>query len=188
MLCVLYTERFLLGFVGTVAFKYLVPIACGLYLLGYLMRRDGIRQLSVKIAIIGVTLFFAIPASLAISDSVYESYESSINSTILAAEQLSDGTEAIAESKGDQNLIQRILATVSDTATNIKDWVSSTLNSFVRTLAILLVTDCLIPLLGLLFIIWVVKLVTGVDLNKSIKNLTACDCNNASTPAPGSAP
>ena len=43
--------------------------------------------------------------------------------------------------------------------------VENVLNNFIEALAILLVTSCLIPLLVLIFFVWLVKMLLGLNID-----------------------
>ena len=53
---------------------------------------------------------------------------------------------------------------VSSAATAAVDKLKHVLNDFLEALAVMLVTSCLIPVLVLVFFVWLVKLFLGVDL------------------------
>ena len=41
-------------------------------------------------------------------------------------------------------------------------------NRFVETIAVLIVTSCVIPVITLIFFIWLIKVITGVNLREAI--------------------
>ena len=51
------------------------------------VRKEVFRNLAIKLAVFGVILFAAIPASIQVSDLIYDSYQSSIAQTIETADQ-----------------------------------------------------------------------------------------------------
>ena len=53
---------------------------------------------------------------------------------------------------------------VEDTVTGAKVNLENTLNRFIEAIAVMLVTSCVIPILVLLFFVWLVKLVLGVNI------------------------
>ena len=61
-------------------------------------------------------------------------------------------------------MIQSILDRLSETTTSLTDKAVDAVNRFVETLAVMIVTSCVIPILVLLFFLWVIKQLTGVDL------------------------
>ena len=163
ILCVLYSEKYLLTIIGFGTFKILVPIACLLTILGLFYNPRLLRRIAAKLAIIGLALYFVIPLSLKVSDMIYDAYRLSIDSTISAAEELSEETADLADAADDKNVINAILNRLSETADSLTDKAANILNRFVETLAVMIVTSCVIPILVLLFFFWVIKQLTGVD-------------------------
>ena len=163
ILCILYSEKYLLTIIGFGTFKILVPIACLLTILGLFYNPRLLRRIAAKLAIIGLALYFVIPLSLKVSDMIYDAYRLSIDSTISAAEELSEETADLADAADDNNVINAILNRLSETADSLTDKAANILNRFVETLAVMIVTSCVIPILVLLFFFWVIKQLTGVD-------------------------
>ena len=125
------------------------------------------KRLAVKLAVIGLAFYFVIPLSIRVSDMIYGAYRDSIDSTITSAEALSDETAALADAAEDKNIISSILSRLSETADSLTDKAANILNRFVETLAVMIVTSCVIPILVLLFFLWLIKLLTGIDLSAS---------------------
>ena len=122
-----------------------------------------LKRLAVKFAIIGLAFYLVIPMSIRVSDMIYNAYRESIDTTISSAEALSDQTAALADAAEDKNVINSILSRLSETAE-----AANILNRFVETLAVMIVTSCIIPILVLIFFLWLIKLLTGIDLSGSL--------------------
>ena len=170
ILCVLYTEKYLLTILGAAAFRILIPCAC--VLAGVSLFRPEprpLRPLAVKLAVIALALFLVIPASLRISDLIYRAYDASIQSTVDAAEDLTEKTAPLAEAEEDKGLIASVLDRIRETAGTLTDKAADTLNRFVETMAVMIVTSCVIPLLVIVFFLWVIKQLTGLDLSARLR-------------------
>lgn len=164
ILCVLYAEKYLLTILGSAVFKYIVPIACFLYALCYIRKFEGVKAILIKIAIVSLALYCVIPLSVHVSNLIYDTYQASIDSTISEAEDLVDETAAISEAGEDQNAIQQVLNFFSDSTTGVIDRAGEILNSFIESLAVMIVTSCLIPLLVLVFSLWMINQVLGTQI------------------------
>ena len=105
-----------------------------------------------------------IPVSLKLSDTIYDRYQDSINETILSAEELTETTDELVQAQEDQGLIEKVLGKIKETTGSLTDRAAETLNRFVEAVAVMIVTSCVIPILVLLFFVWVIKQLTGVDL------------------------
>ncbi|MBO7405073.1 MAG: hypothetical protein J6V24_08940, partial [Clostridia bacterium] len=118
VLSVLYTEKALLTLLGAAAFKILVPVACALGILGVWFWGKG-RLLARKLALFALAIAIAIPASLLISDKIYDNYPARINETLDSSEELNEQTAPLAEADEDASIISTILNRLSETATSL---------------------------------------------------------------------
>ena len=163
ILCVLYTEKYLVTILGAAVFRIVIPICCVLFGVGMFRRPKVLYPLAAKLAVIALALYFVIPLSLRLSDMVYRSYEATVQETISSAQDLTQKTAPLSEANEDQGLIASALERIKETAGTLTDKAAATLNRFVETLAVMIVTSCVIPLLVLFFFLWVVKQLTGYD-------------------------
>ena len=130
------------------------------------------NKLGVKIFIFGLAIYAVIPVSVHVSKMIYSTYQESIDATIDEANDLADESEASKDddkdskkSKGSESsfidkakdAVNSVKNTLSVTANSVKNMV----NKFIDGLAVLIVTTCLIPVLVIVFFIWLVKLVLG---------------------------
>lgn len=165
ILCVLYAEKYLLSIIGLAAFRVLIPVACGLGLISLYWRphKFQLRQLAFRFTAFALAVYLAVPAGIWVSDSIYDTYRSSINETISAAQDFADDTSELTQTE-DQGLISRILNGLSETITSMFNKVSNIVNRFVEAVAVMIVTSCVIPMLVLLFFLWLVRMLTGIDV------------------------
>lgn len=164
ILCVLYSEKYLLTIIGAATFKILIPCACGLFLIGLIWNPRVMQRLGLKIGLFGLAIFVAIPLSIQVSDMIYDTYRDSINQTITEAEAFSEETAELAEAE-EEGLIASILSKLSETASSLSDRAADIMNHFVESLAVMIVTSCVIPVLVLLFFLWLIKMLTGIDIS-----------------------
>ena len=164
ILCVLYAEKYLLSILGSGVFKYIIPIACILYPIGFFRDLEGIKPILKKIAIVSLALYFVIPLSVHISDRIYDTYQASIDTTITAAEDLAEDATLAGSTAEDQNAIQRIWGYLSESASSFAERGAEILNRFIESLAVMIVTSCVIPLLVLFFSLWIINQVFGFSI------------------------
>lgn len=164
ILCVLYAEKYLLTIIPYGVFKGLIPLTCALFIAGRIWNPRLLDKQGFKLLLIGIALLLVIPLSVRTSDMIYNTYKESIDSTLASAEALTDETTELSEAQQDSNVLNRLLNRLSETTGGMVEKASSILNRFVETLAVMIVTSCLIPILVLLFFFWVIKQLTGVDL------------------------
>ena len=164
ILCVLYAEKYLLTILGSGVFRYIIPVACVLYPLGFFGHLEGIRPIMKKIAIVSLALYFVIPLSVHVSDLIYDTYQASIDSTISAAEELAEDANQLEQDEENQNAIQRVWSALTDSAANLADRGAEILNRFIESLAVMIVTSCIIPILVLVFSLWIINQIFGISI------------------------
>ena len=96
VLCAIYLEKYLVTITGYVAFTYLIPIACGLWILNLAFENATVRKLAAKLAVFGIAIFLVVPASVKISDLIGDTYQAQIEATIEDAKN----TQSILENSG----------------------------------------------------------------------------------------
>ena len=186
ILCVLYAEKYLLTILGSAVFRYILPAVCVVYILSFFRRFEGIRPILQKIAAVSLALFLAIPLSIHISDTIYRTYQSSIDSTISAAEDLAEDGALLSEAGDDQNAIQKVLDFLSESTTDIAERGGEILNRFIESLAVMIVTSCLIPILVLAFFLWMINQILGVNISIRMPRRRLSGKNNLPTTLTGS--
>lgn len=82
VLCAIYLEKYLVTITGYVAFTYLIPIACGLWMLNLIFANATVRKLAAKLAVFGLAISLVVPASVKISDLIGDTYQAQIEATI----------------------------------------------------------------------------------------------------------
>ena len=166
VLCVLYSEKFLLTVVGAATFRILFPAACVLLIAALFRQESLLRRLAFKFLVCGVILYLAVPMCIRVSDLIYRSCEDSITGTIAQTEALTDETDefSLVEAGEEETVLERL----SETVGSLADKAAKILNRFVETLAVFIVTACIIPVLTLLFFLWVIKILAGIGAGQPI--------------------
>ncbi len=155
VLCAIYLEKYMLTLAGYGVFKVLIPAICILFIVNVFRKSETCERLMKKIGIFSLALVLVVPVSVKVSDFIQKTYEESINETIFSAKELSDELE----DEEDKSLWDRI----TDGATSAVKKVEQSLNQFVEALAVLIVTSCIIPILVLVFFVWLMKMLLGMD-------------------------
>ena len=159
VLCAIYLEKYLVTITGYAAFYFLVPVGCLLYILHLWAKSEFRRQLAIRLVVLGFAIALIIPTSVKVSDMIQDTYDESIEATIETAKET---TEALEESTSGKSgsFISSITQSVSDAAQNLEQ----VLNNFMEALAVMLVTSCVIPVIVLLFFVWLIKLIFGINI------------------------
>ena len=174
ILCAILLEKMLIAVVGYLSFTFIIPFACFLGISYLYIKKDVLRNLAIKLAIFGIILFTAIPASIQVSDLIYDSYQASIEQTFETAKQ---NKEYIEEKKKDlsaedKNWMEKVGDYLSDFTSKIGNDISAmvkkgegTLIAFLDAIAVLIITSCVIPIVVILIFAWIIKILFTFDSN-----------------------
>ena len=169
VLSAIYLEKYLVTITGFAAFKLLIPLACGAGIVAVLFRNHVAKQIAAKLAVFGFAIVMIIPASVEISNLIEDTYNSSIQSTIDLALETTEEIEAdselsAAKQEEEKGIFSNLISKVTETVSVATDKVENVLNHYLEALAVLLVTSCVIPVLVLVFFVWLVKIILGVNI------------------------
>ncbi len=177
VLCALYLEKFLISVTGVMSFQWLIPIACGIYVAGFLAKRGTVKKAAVKILCFALAVFLIIPAGSMVSDLIREQYGKTIEETIQSAENCAGQMEeSVKENDPNSDAgnglsqildnLQRAGDTIAKGTSEFMRYLEKLVSSFIEAIAVMIVTSCVIPLLVVLCFVWIFKLIFGVDLGK----------------------
>lgn len=165
---ILLAEKYLLTVIALFTFRLFVPAALVSFIPSIRRNYAFIPQIAMKIATIGLALWIVIPTSMFISDLVYDTYKVSFDETIASVSLLEEAEEAESE---EENVFSSMwgkvtdtVSSITDTVTHIPDKVTAIANNFIQSVAVMIVTTCIIPMLVLIFALSVVKIIFGVTI------------------------
>lgn len=191
----IYLEKYLLTILGALTFRWLIPAAMIAIALYFGIRRDFFWKLGVKVLIFGLAVYAVIPVSVHVSQLIYNTYQESIDTTLAETENLISQTEENAQcstesdqNSGDEGFFAGLVDKAKDTIEQAKDTASIAteqfkymLNKFIDGLAVLIVTTCLIPILVMVFFVWIVKMILGTAITQPaamVPGITKKDSGN----------
>ncbi len=151
ILCVLYAEKYLLMLIAGAVFKIMIPAACAVGIFAFARKSWTAGRIALKVVLVAFALAVTIPFSIMVSNKIDDRYSEVVSVTVEESENFSSGAGTLFE-RG-ENLGQKA---------------SRVLNRYVESAAVMIVTSCLIPLLVLLFFVWLIKTITGIDLKEKI--------------------
>lgn len=150
----LYLEKFLIGISGYIAFSFLVPIACFLLGITILTGKKDFSRMALKVATLGIIIYAIVPLSIKVSDLVYETQVDKVNNTIEEYNNLE------IEGDSESGLFNEITSITTETV----EKTTSFIDGLMESLAVMIVTSCLIPLLVFVFLVWLVKTVFTANI------------------------
>lgn len=176
ILVAILLEKMLISVVGYVSFTYIIPFACFIGILYMYTKKELLLSIAIKMAIFGIVLFLAIPASLQISNLIVESYQDRLNQTLETVEKNKEyieenNNELSTEDKSWMNKVGDYAAQITSNIENkLSEMVSKgedTLAAFLNAIAILIVTSCVIPIVVILIFGGIIKILFGFEIKMS---------------------
>ena len=166
VLAAIYFEKWMVTVSGFIAFKLFIP-ACLLLLAYLLFRPNSVAKLiAMKVIAFSVIIFLIVPVSVQLSNLIDDSYEESMKVTVEEAEQRSKEIHDNVDTDTG-NVIKDFWNTVKGGISGQIEKYKNLLSNFVQAIAVLMVTSVAIPIAVLMFAVWLLKLIAGVDVNGS---------------------
>lgn len=162
VVCVIYLEKFLLTTTGFVSFSILVPLACLLFGINLFRPGEALRGWAVKVMVFALLLFAMVPTGVTITNLVQETFQESIDQTFATAEQFSEEVEDAKEQ--DSNALVQFFEGIGESVVKLFDMAKNVLSTLTDAIAVLLITTCAIPLLTLMFFIWIIRILFGLQI------------------------
>lgn len=179
VLAVIYLEKYLLTIFGLATFALIVPICCALALVwvwcsGRRPLAAACGRLACKFVALGVVLMLTVPVSVQVTNMIDQTYTESLSIVEKAQTTEDESKEEEADGGFDP------LKWLSDTAGAIQSGIESVttgmldqVNNLIEGLAVMIVTSCLIPIVVLVFFLWMAKLILGINIDAPMNALKA---------------
>lgn len=189
VLGMIYLEKYLLTILGTAAFGLLIPAACVLLALAVAFYRRSYSsaawaRIAVKLILLGVVLVATVPTSVGITNQIDAIFDESVaiseaqdnaasEETAQAPAEQDQGFDPIAFIQGIPSAIASIPETVANGVTSVSEEICNQVNRLIEQFAVMIVTSCVIPILVLLFFLWMANLLLGIDVSAPVGALKA---------------
>ena len=156
ILSALYLEKFLITISGYITFSVLIPLALIIVAAVIISGNKRFLSLAGKLAIIGVIIYLIVPASTMLSDKIYQTQEDTVAQTIEEYNNL--------DIAGDSD--SGIIGEITTITTNTIDKVTNFISDLTESLAVMIVTACIVPVLVFVLLVWIMKVMfyTGGNL------------------------
>ena len=162
VLAALFLEKYLIAIFSAAALGLAFPIAAlfGIAVVWQWGRSPWVKiplGIGAKLAVLGAVLLLAIPTSSWVTNRIDATYQTSMQEAEKSDEKQNEG--------GILGFFQDAIDTVMGGISSAVEGAQESLNQFIESLAVMLVTSCLIPILVLLFYFWVAKILLGVNID-----------------------
>ena len=158
----IFLEKYLLTILGAASCYILIPLGCSALLINCFFPKSMWQSIGIKLIALAAALLLTIPTSVWVSDQINDTYSASIEITVQSASAVSDNLigEMAGESEGSTTVIDEAKAILDDVTSSVAAVIQqfkNVLNRFIEATAVMIVTTCLIPIIVVLFFVWVVK-------------------------------
>ena len=168
ILIVLFLEKILIQYGVKLAFAILIPWACIAGGLAIITNKKFLTAFAVRLCVLGLTIAFVVPCSTHIADYVAADLTTYVEATIQetedGADKITQATEGGDESKTIfeklSDLFQVAIDGISDLMLHLKNNIRRCMNS----IAILILTNCLMPVLTFAALKWILKELFSIAL------------------------
>lgn len=167
ILSVVFLEKYLLTIFGFAVCYILIPVGCGALLINCFFPRRFLQSLGPKLIALSAALLLVIPTSVWACEQVNEIYRASIEITVESANAVSDSLTGEMSDGENTTVIDEaktILDSLSGSVAGVIDQFRNILNRFIEATAVMIVTNCIIPILVILVFAWIVKTLFSVPI------------------------
>lgn len=169
ILSVIYLEKYLLTILAAAACYLLIPAGCSSLLVNCFFPSSVLKSIGTKLIIFGAAVLLIIPTSVWVSDQINAIYSESIAITVESASAVSENLIGEVAEDGAENTTvideaKALLGDLSGSVAGVVEQFKNLLNRFIEATAVMIVTTCLIPLLVIVFFVWIVKTLFNVQI------------------------
>ena len=181
VICVLVLEKSLLTVFGSVSCYLLFPVACAFSLAFILKRNKTLLAWAIKLAVLGLALLTIVPASMRISDYIYE-----VNQITIQQEEETETESIEPEASDSQNedlpWYNKLWDTVTGAVQNVADAITDVgetaieegkkaLSNFTDAVTVFIIAYCAVPVFVVFLFLWLFKILFGIKINADISKL-----------------
>ena len=161
ILVILFLEKILVRYGIQLAFAVLIPLACLAGVISVVTKKTFLKGFAARLCALALAVAFVVPCSTHITNVVAADMAVYVDSTIVETE---DGADKLNEAMegGDEtktmfeklsDLLQTAIRDMSDLLLHFQNTIRKCMNS----IAILILTNCLMPLLTFVILKWILK-------------------------------
>lgn len=164
VVCAIYLEKFLLTTIGLVAFKFLIPFACLLGIIYIFTTKTAAKAMAIKFGVFAMAISLVIPVSVKVTELIETTFEETITQTYESADVITNEAEKSSEEE-DTNRFAEFLKGIGDNVSNLAENAKNALSVFIDAIAVLIITTCVIPIVVILFFLWIIKMIFGIKIH-----------------------
>jgi len=172
---VLFVEKLVVIEGVKIAFVYIIPAACILYIAYVSFGKDIFKNFATKLVVLGLAVVFVIPLSTYFTEKVCADYLVYVDETIEEANAGAEKVNEVMASGEEEATIFDKLSDAFQTAiqgvNDLMAYFENVIKKCVNSIAIMIVTSFVLPLLTLFLFRWLLNELFGWNLPKQPINI-----------------
>ena len=161
ILVMLHFEQLLIRYGVKLAFAIAIPAACGIGILSILLKKDLLKGIAARVAVLGLAVALVVPCSTHITNYVAADLTAYVENTIAdtedGADKLNEAMEGGAEEQTIFEKLSDLFQTAINDMSNLMSHFQNTIRKCMNSIAILILTNCLMPLVNFFILKWILK-------------------------------
>ncbi len=161
ILVMLHFEQLLIRYGVKLAFAIAIPAACGIGILSILLKKDLLKGIAARVAVLGLAVALVVPCSTNITHSVAADLTAYVENTIAdtedGADKLNEAMEGGAEEQTIFEKLSDLFQTAINDMSNLMAHFQNTIRKCMNSIAILILTNCLMPIVNFFILKWILK-------------------------------
>ena len=161
ILVMLHFEQLLIRYGVKLAFAIAIPVACGIGILSILLKKELLKGIAARVAVLGLAVAFVVPCSTHITNYVAADLTAYVENTIADTEGGADKlNEAMDGGTEEQTIFEKLsdlFQTAINDMSNLLTHFQNTIRKCMNSIAILILTNCLMPIVNFFILKWILK-------------------------------
>lgn len=161
ILVMLHFEQLLIRYGVKLAFAIAIPVACGIGILSILLKKELLKGIAARVAVLGLAVALVVPCSTHITNYVAADLTAYVENTITDTEDGADKlNEAMEGGTEDQTIFEKLsdlFQTAINDMSNLMTHFQNTIRKCMNSIAILILTNCLMPIVNFFILKWILK-------------------------------
>ena len=161
ILVMLHFEQLLIRYGVKLAFAIAIPVACGIGILSILLKKELLKGIAARVAVLGLAVALVVPCSTHITNYVAADLTAYVENTIADTEDGADKlNEAMDGGTEEQTIFEKLsdlFQTAINDMSNLMTHFQNTIRKCMNSIAILILTNCLMPIVNFFILKWILK-------------------------------
>ena len=161
ILVILFLEKILIQYGIKFAFALMIPCACIIGAAATAVNKAFLKNFAIRICAFGLVVAFVVPCSTHVADYVAADLTSYVESTITETEEsAAKMNQAMQSGEDDKNIFERLSDLFQVAINGISDFMlhfQNNIRKCMNSIAILILTNCLMPVLTFFLLKWGMK-------------------------------